>query len=83
MPLAGRGFGAEVRRAMDARADHLVGEGLARRFRDSGLIFSADLLDTLRKRELDAVGAKPRRRDRACTCPAASGENVAGVFASV
>lgn len=30
-PLSSGGFGAEVRDAMDARIDHLVGEGLARR----------------------------------------------------
>ena len=30
-PLSGAGFGAEMRAAMDARADHLIEEGLARR----------------------------------------------------
>src|SRR3546814_12192286 len=30
--VADGGFGAEVRRAMDARTDHLVREGLARRY---------------------------------------------------
>lgn len=53
----GGGFGAEVRDAMEARAEHLADEGLARR-RAQRIIFAQGLLDTLRRRELDAVAAK-------------------------
>jgi hypothetical protein len=42
---------------MDARTDHLVREGLARRFGER-TVFERGLIDTLRRRELDAVGAK-------------------------
>ena len=41
---------------MDARTDHLVKEGLARRFGER-TVFERGMLDTLRKRELDAIRA--------------------------
>jgi type IV secretory pathway VirD2 relaxase len=55
--LSDGGFGREVQTAMDDRAQYLVGEGLARR-QGQRLIFARDLLDTLRRRELAAVGAQ-------------------------
>ena len=55
--IADAGFGAEVRRAMAARTDHLVSEGLARRFGER-TVFERGMLNALRKRELDSVGAK-------------------------
>src|SRR5579863_7376861 len=42
-PLSGGGFGAEVRAAIDARADHLVEEGLAHR-QGQRIAFARDLL---------------------------------------
>jgi len=68
--MGSRGFGTEVRDAMDRRVEHLVGEGLARR-RGQRVIFARDLLNTLRGRELSDVTRKiaaetglvgPRRR---------------------
>jgi type IV secretory pathway VirD2 relaxase len=56
-PLSHGGFGAEVRAALERRADHLVAEGLATRT-GHGVTFALDLLGTLRRRELDAVAAK-------------------------
>ncbi|RIV84003.1 DUF3363 domain-containing protein [Aurantiacibacter xanthus] len=53
----GGGFGAEVRDAMEKRAEHLAGEGLARR-QGRRIIFARNLLDTLRRRELDATAEK-------------------------
>ena len=41
------GFGIEVRDAMDRRAEHLAGEGLARR-QGQRVLFARNLLDTLR-----------------------------------
>jgi type IV secretory pathway VirD2 relaxase len=76
--IADSGFGAEVRRAMDARTDHLVREGLARRFGER-TVFERGMLDTLRKRELDAVGAKIAGETGLAYRPAASGEKIAGV----
>ena len=57
MPLSMGGFGGEVRDAMTARAEHLADEGFARR-QGQRIILQRDLLATLRRRELDAVGAK-------------------------
>ena len=56
-PLSGGGFGAEVRKAMEARVDHLTAEGLAHR-QGQRVIFARDLLATLRRRELEDVVAK-------------------------
>lgn len=53
----GGGFGAEVRDAMEVRAEHLVNEGLAQR-RGQRIVFARNLLDTLKRRELDAAAAK-------------------------
>ncbi|MBR0823160.1 DUF3363 domain-containing protein [Bradyrhizobium liaoningense] len=55
LPLAMGGFGRETRDAMKARAEHLVREGLARR-QGQRIILQRDLLNTLRRRELDNVG---------------------------
>lgn len=51
------GFGAEVERAMAARTDHLIGEGLARRT-GRRVIFANGLLETLRARELARAASK-------------------------
>ncbi|WP_394439582.1 relaxase/mobilization nuclease domain-containing protein [Sphingobium naphthae] len=72
------GFGAEVRRAMGARTDHLVKEGLARRYGER-TVFERGLLDTLRKRELDSVGAKIAGETGLAYRPAADGEKITGV----
>jgi type IV secretory pathway VirD2 relaxase len=76
--VADGGFGAEVRRAMYARTDHLVSEGLARRYGERA-VFERGLLDTLRNRELDAVGAKIAGETGLAYRPATTGEKVAGV----
>ncbi len=76
--VADGGFGAEVRRAMDARTDHLVREGLARRYGER-TVFGRGLLDTLRKRELDSVGAKIAGETGFAYRPTTSGEKIAGI----
>ncbi|MFG1230399.1 relaxase/mobilization nuclease domain-containing protein [Xanthobacter wiegelii] len=55
--LSEGGFGAEVRGAMERRADHLVREGLAER-QGQRVAFARDLIETLRRREIDALGEK-------------------------
>jgi hypothetical protein len=55
--LSEGGFGAEVRDALNARIDHHVEEGLGRR-QGQRIVFARDLLDTLRRRELEAVAAR-------------------------
>ncbi|HLN08696.1 MAG TPA: DUF3363 domain-containing protein, partial [Xanthobacteraceae bacterium] len=79
MPLSMGGFGAEARVAMEARTDHLVEQGLARR-QGQRVIFARDLLDTLRRREIDAVGARLSAETGLRYAKAAAGEHVAGTY---
>lgn len=76
--VADEGFGAEVRRAMDARTDHLVREGLARCFGER-TVFQRGMLETLRKRELDSVGARIAGQTGLAYRPTQAGEKVAGI----
>src|SRR3546814_13560386 len=62
--LGGGGFGAEVREAMDRRAEHLIGPGLAER-QNRGVSFHSNLIETLRRRELEIGRASCRVR----VCP--------------
>lgn len=77
--LGGGGFGLEVRQAMDARADHLVAEGLARR-EGQRILFARNLLNTLRERELDTLGQKLAAEAGMPFQKAADGEYVAGTY---
>jgi hypothetical protein len=79
MPLAAGGFGQEVRDAMTARAEHLAAEGLAQR-QGTRIVMQRDLLATLRRRELDAVGARLSTETGLPYTPAAGGETVAGTY---
>jgi hypothetical protein len=73
------GFGAEVRQAMEQRADRLVGEGLAER-QGRRVIFTRNLIDNLRRRELDAVAEKLAAETGQPFKPAVNGEYVAGAY---
>ncbi|MCO6389976.1 DUF3363 domain-containing protein [Aliihoeflea aestuarii] len=75
----GGGFGLEVKQAMEARADHLVAEGLARR-EGQRIVFARNLLATLRERELDALGQKLAAETGTSFQKAAAGEYVAGTY---
>jgi type IV secretory pathway VirD2 relaxase len=77
--LSGGGFGAEVRAAMEQRVDHLVEEGLARR-QEQRVIFARDLLDTLRRRELDDAIAKLSAETGLAHHPSGEGDHVAGTY---
>jgi type IV secretory pathway VirD2 relaxase len=79
MPLAMGGFGQEARDAIAARAEHLVAEGFARR-QGQRIILQGDLLNTLRRRELDAAGAKLSGEMGLHYEPAVAGEHVAGTY---
>jgi len=79
MPLSMGGFGREARDAMQARADHLAGEGLARR-QGQRVIMQRDLLNTLRRSELDAAGAKLSAKTGLPHMKAATGEHVSGTY---
>jgi len=79
MPLAMGGFGREARDAMAARAEHLAAEGLTRR-QGQRIILQRDLLNTLRRRELDAAGAKLSGETGLPYEPAVAGDHVAGTY---
>lgn len=57
MPISEAGFGQDVRNAMDARADHLIAEGLARR-QVQRFVVASNLLETLRTLELNEASAQ-------------------------
>jgi type IV secretory pathway VirD2 relaxase len=77
--LSGGGFGAEVRDALDARIDQLAAEGLAGR-QGQRVVFTRDLLATLRRRELDDATSKLSTETGLTHQPSAEGEHVAGVY---
>ena len=77
--LSEGGFGGEVREAMNARVDHLVEEGLARR-QGQRIIFARDLLENLRKRELETVAARVTAETGLAYQAASAGEHVAGIY---
>jgi hypothetical protein len=79
MPLAMGGFGRETRDAMKARAEHLVREGLAQR-QGQRIVLQRDLLNTLRRRELDEVGTRIAADTGLPHVKGASGEHVAGTY---
>jgi hypothetical protein len=64
---------------MDARAEFLVSEGLARR-QGQRVIFIRDLLETLRRRELDTASAKISAETGLPYHSLAEGESIAGVY---
>jgi type IV secretory pathway VirD2 relaxase len=77
--ISGSGFGAEVRDAMDRRADHLVEVGLAQR-QGQRVVFARDLLNTLRRRELDDAVARLSAETGLAHHPSAEGEHVTGGY---
>jgi hypothetical protein len=76
---SGGGFGAEVRAAMDRRVDHLATEGFARR-QGARVVFARDLVETLRRRELDSVARKVSTESGLAHRPVAEGDHVAGLY---
>lgn len=77
--LSDSGFGAEVRQALDERAEHLIGEGFAERH-GGRVVFARKLLNTLRNQELSAVGQQVAYETGLPFNHAASGEYVAGTY---
>jgi hypothetical protein len=79
-PVAtGGGFGLEIREAMEARADHLVGEGLARR-QGERTIFASGMIEALKTRDLDDSIARIEQRTGLVHRPSAPCDHVSGVF---
>jgi type IV secretory pathway VirD2 relaxase len=78
-PMSSGGFGRDVRDAMDARIEHLIGEGLVKR-QGQRVIFVRDLLDTLRRRELEAEAARITGTTGTPYHPTTEGEAIAGTY---
>jgi type IV secretory pathway VirD2 relaxase len=79
MPLAMGGFGKEVRDALAARTEHLAAEGLAHR-QGARIVPRRDLIATLRRRDLDAAGARLSAETGLPYTLATGGETVAGIY---
>ena len=77
--LSGGGFGAEVREAMDRRIDHLARNGMAER-QGQRVVFARDLINTLRRQELDGVASKLSAETGLAHRPSAEGEHVSGIY---
>ncbi|MDB5575383.1 MAG: hypothetical protein JWR80_559 [Bradyrhizobium sp.] len=79
-PVAtGGGFGKEIRDAMDARTDHLVNEGLARR-QGGRIVFAKGLVESLKARDLEEAVRRIADRTDLSHRPSAAGEHVAGIY---
>lgn len=68
-----------MQEAIEARTEHLIEEGLARR-EGERIVFARNLLDTLRQRELDALGEKLSHEMNMPFRQSAAGEYVAGIY---
>ncbi|MBZ7921513.1 relaxase/mobilization nuclease and DUF3363 domain-containing protein [Ensifer adhaerens] len=77
--LSEGGFGAEVRQALDRRADHLVAQGFGEQH-GQRVTFNRGLIETLRRRELEAVGEKLAVETGRPFNRAGGGEYVAGTY---
>ena len=77
--LSEGGFGAEVQQALEQRAEHLIGEGLAER-QGGRVVFARRLLNTLRQREVDALGEKLAAETGLPFNRAGGGEYVSGSY---
>jgi hypothetical protein len=77
--LSDGGFGREVRQALEARVDQLIGKGLARR-QAQRIVFARDLLDTLRRRELEAAASDISSGGRISYRSVVEGRSIAGTY---
>jgi hypothetical protein len=77
--LGGGGFGAEVRDAMERRAERLIEQGFAERHGRS-VIFSRNLIDMLRRQEMETLGGKLAAETGRSYTKSASGEFVSGTY---
>jgi Protein of unknown function (DUF3363) len=64
---------------MDQRIDHLIEQNLARR-QGQWVIFAPDLLNTLRRRELDETTSKLSADTGLTHRPSTEGEHVSGIY---
>lgn len=79
LALSAGGFGAEVREAMDRRIDHLAQQGMAER-QGQRVVFARDLINTLRRQDLDGAASKLSAETGLAYRPSADGEHVSGIY---
>jgi type IV secretory pathway VirD2 relaxase len=77
--LSSGGFGAEVREAMDQRIDHLARNVMAER-QGQRVVFARDLINTLRRQELEGVASNLSAATGLAHRPSAEGEHVSGIY---
>jgi type IV secretory pathway VirD2 relaxase len=77
--LGQAGFGAEVRAAMERRTEQLIEQGLAEHTA-RGLAFAHNLIGTLRRREVEALGKDLAAQTSLPFNPSAPGNYVAGTY---
>ncbi|MCV5656779.1 DUF3363 domain-containing protein, partial [Escherichia coli] len=64
---------------LDRRAEHLIAQGLAER-QSRGVSFSRNLIETLRRRELDALSERLAAGTGRTAVKSNAGEYVAGTY---
>ncbi|PKU22940.1 relaxase/mobilization nuclease domain-containing protein [Telmatospirillum siberiense] len=79
MTLGETGFGAEVKDAMERRAEHLIERGLAER-QARGIVYARNLIGTLRHQEVEAMGQKLADETGLSFQSAGTGDYVAGTY---
>lgn len=79
IPLGSGGFGAEVRDAMEQRAAFLVRDGLGER-QSPGIRFKPGLIDTLQRREVDALGQRLAGESGLPFAPSKPGNHLSGTY---
>lgn len=77
--LGDGGFGREVRQALEDRRGHLVGQGLAWR-EGQRVVLARSLIDTLRDREIEALGSRLAAETGLSFTTAANGDHVTGIY---
>ncbi|CAG9931858.1 protein of unknown function [Candidatus Nitrotoga arctica] len=75
--IVDNGFGREARGALRQRSDFLIEQGLAER-RGQRVILVRNLLETLRRREIDAAAKTIAAETGLTHCVVANGERVTG-----
>ena len=75
-----RGFAAELKNALAARAEWLVREGLARRIQTGEIAIKPQLLAALRQREMQRLATALSRELGAAYLPQEAGTRIVGIY---
>lgn len=77
--LATSGFGSEARLALNQRTDVLIERGLAER-RETRVMYARNLLDTLRRRDLEEAARRITTETGLIHRPTSDGERISGTY---